>query len=235
MISTRAVTLFAQIVLTYSSINSNVQMTAFWMMVYILQDPYALDNIRAEIASIMETLQAREGLSGPITARLTTQDFITSCPLLNSAFNETLRVASTGSSIREVTRTVHVRDKILTKGTQVILPHRQLLMAEEAFGHDAKETDLARFAKDKSLERHPYYKPFGGGVTLCTGRFLGKREVLAFVALALWRYDFHVIQRGEEALGVKGMATPRLDEAKPSLGVSKQVEGDDMIVSVKQR
>jgi hypothetical protein len=55
----------------------------------------------------------------------------------------------------------------------------------EGFGANACEIDLSRFATDKSLERNGYFRPFGGGVTLCSGRILGKREVLTFVALAL--------------------------------------------------
>jgi hypothetical protein len=39
----------------------------------------------------------------------------------------------------------------------------------------------------------------------------------------------------EEALSIKGMPFPRLDEGKPSLGISKQVEGDDMIIKVTNR
>jgi hypothetical protein len=39
----------------------------------------------------------------------------------------------------------------------------------------------------------------------------------------------------EKALGVKGMPFPRLDEAKPSNGMSKQVEGDDLILKISRR
>ena len=41
-----------------------------------------------------------------------------------------------------------------------------------------------------------------------------------------------VVDPGQEALGVKGMPFARVDTAKPSLGISKQVEGDDMILEI---
>ena len=43
-----------------------------------------------------------------------------------------------------------------------------------------------------------------------------------------------VVQPGEEVLGVKGILLPRIDERKPSLGISKQFEGDDMIVQISK-
>ena len=80
-----------------------------------------------------------------------------------------------------------------------------------------------------------YYRPFGGGMTLCSGRTLGRREVLSFAALILWRYEIQLVQVGQEVLGTKGMLLPRLDEGKPSLGIAKQMQGDDSIVKITKR
>ena len=71
----------------------------------------------------------------------------------------------------------------------MLLPQQESLLSPEGFGPNAREVDLSRFMKDKSLERTAYYRPFGGGITLCSGRFNGKEEVLAFVALGLWRCE----------------------------------------------
>lgn len=216
-------------------INSNVQMTAFWMMTHILQRPTFTAAVTEEISPIMEATESITGSAGPVLAEATQNHLIESCPLLNSAFHEVLRVCSTGSTVREVMRPVQVGNKAIRKGAKVLLPQRQLLLSREGFGPNAREVDLSRFSRDKSLERNAYYRPFGGGTTLCSGRFLGKREVLAFVALALWRYEIQPVKVGEETVGVKGMPFPRLDERKPSLGISKQVEGDDLIVKVTNR
>ena len=219
-----------------SRINSNVQMTAFWMMAHLLQQPAFVAALRDEMTPMMEAIESsNEGFTGVTLADIAKQDLITSCPLLNSAFNEVLRVSSTGSTVREATRPVRVGEKTISKGTKVLLPQRPILMGTEYFGSNARDVDLSRFVKDKTLGRKEYYRPFDGGITLCSGRVLGKREVLAFVALTLWRYDMQVVNVGEAAMGVKGRPFPRLDEGKPSLGISKQVEGDDMIVMVKRR
>ena len=227
--------MFAQRLMHMSRINSNVQMTAFWMMAHLLQRPDVAAAVREEIGPAMKALESSETIDGANLADVAKRDLTESCPLLNSAFNEVLRVSSTGSTVREVMRPVRIGGKTIPIGTKVLIPQRQLLLATEGFGSNAHEVDLSRFLKDKSLARHDYYRPFGGGVTLCTGRFVGKREVLTFVALALWRYDMQVLNVGEDAHGVQGMLLPRLDEAKPSLGISKQVEGDDMIVKLTNR
>lgn len=210
-------------------------MTTFWTLAHILKRPVFATAIREEIAPAMETTGCSGPRAGAALADIVKKHLTDSCPLLNSAFNEVLRVTSTGSTVREVTRPVKIGDKSVYKGTKVLLPTRQLHMAPEAFGPDAHEVDLSRFLKDKTLERHEFYRPFGGGITSCRGRTIGKREVLTFVALALWRYDMQVVEPGQEALGIKGMPFPRVDTAKPSLGISKQVEGDDIIVKVTAR
>ena len=216
-------------------INSNVQMTAFWMMAHVIQRPAVAAALLEEIAPALRSFEPSEGLAGPTLADISKRYLVESCPLLNSTFNEVLRVCSTGSSVREVTTPVRIGTKTIPVGTKVLLPQRQSLLAAEGFGPNAHEVDLSRFMKDNSLERQVYYRPFGGGVTLCTGRFLGKREVLTFVALGLWRYDMQLVSANEKVLGMKGMPFPRLDVGKPSLGISKQVEGDDMIVKVTSR
>ena len=132
-------------------------------------------------------------------------------------------------------RPLHLAGKYLPQGIKILLPVRQLLFSNEAFGATAREIDFTRFMNDKSLARKSHFRTYGGGTSLCTGRFLGKREVLSFVAYALWRYEMTVVVPEEEVLGFRGKAFPRVDEAKPSLGVSKQIEGDDIIVKLTRR
>ena len=217
------------------SINANAQMAAFWMLAYLLQRPAFAEEIRAEIAPAMESVRLSDDTDGTALAILAKENLVEACPLLNSAFNEVLRVTSTGSTIRETTRPVEIGKKIIPSNTKVLIPQRLLLLATEGFGPDAHEVDLARFAKTKGLERGSYYRPFGGGMTLCSGRTLGRREVLSFVALILWQYELQLVQVGQEVLGIKGMPSPRLDEGKPSLGIAKQMQGDDSIVKFTKR
>jgi len=42
-------------------------------------------------------------------------------------------------------------------------------------------------------------KPFGGGVSLCPGRFFAANQGLAFVATALRKFDFQLVEGQKEA------------------------------------
>lgn len=58
------------------------------------------------------------------------------------------------------------------------------------------------YASASGQEKHPSVKslrPFGGGVSLCPGRHFAANEVYAFVACALRRFDFELLEPNGEA------------------------------------
>ncbi|KAI1821858.1 cytochrome P450 [Xylaria intraflava] len=212
-------------------INSNVQMTTFWMMVHILSDSSLISALRSEIAPKMVSLAKGKDVSSE-----SLRTYLDQCPLLNSLFNEIVRFYNTGSSMRETARPIHLGNKIVPKGSRIVLPKRHLLLDPAVFGEDANVVNPYRFIQNKALEKHEYYHPFGQGITRCSGKIIGRFEVLSFVAWTLWRYEFVVIPETQKAVdGTQGMAMPRIDFGKPSLGISKQVEGDDLVIQIQKR
>lgn len=125
--------LLARWLMHMSRINGTVHMTAFWMMAHILQRPTFAAAIREEIAPTMKTIESSEEMVGATLADITKRNLVDSCPLLNSAFNEVLRITSTGSSVREVMKPVRIGSKTIPIGTKVLLPQRQLLLATEGW------------------------------------------------------------------------------------------------------
>ena len=144
-------------------------------------------------------------------------------------------MSSTSASVREVLSPTEIGGVTLEAGMKIFVSQRQLLMDEEGFGPTAQDIDPDRFLKNKSLEKNGFYRPFGGGTTLCSGRFIARTEVLAFVATVLWRYDIETVAKGQRVLGVEGKPPPRLDIGKPSLGIASPKPGDDIIVTVRPR
>ena len=71
------------------------------------------------------------------------------------------------------------------------MPYRQLHFDKAVFRPQGRDFSLERFL-DEDTARSPSFKSFGGGITYYSGRFIRKREVLAFVAVALHRYDIEV-------------------------------------------
>ena len=84
-----------------------------------------------------------------------------------------------------------------------------------------------RFLKNEGLSRSPNFKPFGSGSTFCSGRFIAKREVMAFVASVVHLYDL-----GQQD---PKQAFPRMDETKPTVGIMDPVKGDNINNSIVPR
>ncbi|KAB8254534.1 cytochrome P450 [Aspergillus pseudonomiae] len=216
-------------------LNSNVNAISYWMIVHLMNNPTVVNEIREEIAPMMRNLDSAPAIDGTILANVTKDALLNSCPIFNSTFDETLRFTATGSSFRETTRDTTLEGYCIPKGTKVIIPQRTQMMHTPAFGPDPQRFDCYRFYQNKSLLRKVEFRGFGGGTTLCSGRIVGRHQVLAYLALLLWRYDLEVIGPDQEVLGVRGKGFPRLDETKPSLGPGKPMEGDDQILRLTRR
>ena len=196
------------------STNANAYKICFWLLCYLLHQRTTLESVKRETEPSVKP--------GGIDVELLLQ-----CPLLNAAFQETLRLTGGASSARTVIAPTQLDQKTLQKDAKVLMPYRQLHFDERAFGKQITEFHPERFLQDQDLARSPYFKPFGGGITYCSGRFIAKREVFAFVAFVLHRYDIELENPGQ--------ALPRLDERKPTLGVIGPIQGDDTRVLLEKR
>ncbi|KAL8940113.1 MAG: hypothetical protein Q9216_002994 [Gyalolechia sp. 2 TL-2023] len=195
------------------STNANAFKISFWLLTYLLHHPVTLAAIRKETQECV--------INGEVNI-----DNLLRCALFNAAFDETLRLTSGASSARTVLSPTQLRNKTLRKDTKLLMPYRQLHFQEAVFGPQVKAFRPDRFL-DKQISNSPDFKPFGGGITHCSGRFIARREVLAFVALVLHRYDIELADQSQ--------ALPRLDEQKPTLGVIGPMKGDDTTVQIKPR
>ncbi|KAL8824662.1 MAG: hypothetical protein Q9191_004900 [Dirinaria sp. TL-2023a] len=199
--------------------NANAYKVPFWLLAYLLHSPVTLDTIRTEVARCIDN------------QHVAIDALLQSFPLLNASFTETLRLVTAASSARTVLSPTEIGGKVLQEGKKLLLPYRQLHFQESTFGPlSVDEFHPERFVAKEDLDKGMNFKPFGGGVTYCSGRFLARREVLAFVALVIRKYDLEIVR--EE--GGKG-GVPRQDQQKPTLGVLESVKGDHLFVRLKQR
>lgn len=204
-----------------SRLNSNTYKLCFWIMSYLLHDPALLVAIQAEIELAFSNEKAEMAY------------LLDSCPRLNALFDEVLRMTNSSSSVRSVALETVVGGSTFRAGMKVIIPYRQLHFDEAVFGQDAHTLNAQRFLKHRNLNRHPSYRPFGGGTTYCPGRFIARQEVVGFVAFVLKRFDVKLVGRS----GKKGdeQRLPLLEERKPCLGVMGPAEKEDLIVEDLQR
>lgn len=190
--------------------SANTMPAAFWSLAYLLRDPAARAEVTAEVAA--------NGLGDP--KRL---------PKLQSAVNEALRLCSASLTIREVRRDCRLtlesgRTIALRAGDRVALSPFAVHFDPEIFP-DPETYRFDRFLADGAPRQ--FYKrgkrvpiplmPYGGGVSMCPGRFLANSEVAQFVALALTELDLELLSAElppfEQTRAGLGVLPPRGDVA----------------------
>ena len=204
---------------TICRINTNARKTSFWMLTHLMRNPAYLAAFRAE------TAPAFRGDELVDVSHI--QDAV-KCPQVDAIWHETLRVAGWAASVRLVKKDVIIGGKLMRKGNRVMVPHRLLHFDETVFGDDITSWRPQRWLDEagRKLPSSPSWRPFGGGKTKCSGRFLAKFFVTAFVATLLRRFDI-------EMVGNPPM--PQADVGRPVLGIISVKEGQDYLVSITKR
>lgn len=195
--------------------HANASKICFWLLAHIICNPTLLVSIRKEVAPAFSVQE------------LNTQHLIEKCPILDSSLNEILRLTSGGSSARTVESKTVVGNHTLFPNAKIIIPYRQLHYDETVFGSDAGTFNPYRFLQNKDLHKSPFFKPYGGGVTYCSGRFLARKVILTFTAVILNQYELK-LEGGQKS-------PPRLDLTKPTLGVMDPIGGEDVLVEIRPR
>ena len=151
--------------------------------------------MRAELQAATSTstvAEAGDGGGKRKRATLRVPALRDACPLLNSAWQETLRVHGRGASARLVVEDTLLAGRwLLKKGSMAMIPQGVMHADVTAWGDDTG-FQARRFLRQKDATRRVQaasYRPFGGGSTICPGRFFVTMEVLMLTAMVLLRYD----------------------------------------------
>jgi len=158
--------------LTMSSLHTNVTKFSFWFVMYILATPGLVDKLRTELAA-----------SGDVD----------NCPLLNACLQEALRLAAASTGVRVAEADVQLGGYVIRKDAMLLLPTAHLHRAHDTWGSDADVFRPERWEKDEHDGGAGHFRPFGGGVTHCPGRFIARRALRAFVGMLLERYELEMI------------------------------------------
>ncbi|KAI1807097.1 putative cytochrome p450 [Daldinia bambusicola] len=213
----------------YWVISTNTRKIAFWMLSNLLHTPSLLDVVRAE------TAPAFRGNELVDLSHLWEH-----CPQLDNIWHETLRLCSNAASVRRVDQDTVVGGKLLREGNRIMIPYRQLHFDPNVYGADSYRFRPGRFGGEVTaaangystgkgavpMTRGPSWRPFGGGKTVCTGRYAAKRATLIFVTMLLRRFDLEM---------VGNPPVPEVDLGRPVLGISSFKEGHDFAVKFSLR
>ncbi|KAM3077156.1 hypothetical protein ACMFMG_003377 [Clarireedia jacksonii] len=177
----------------------NTAPALFWLMYFVYADSKLLEDIRKEVGALVEV---RRGPHGETIRSLDITNVKTSCPLLLSAFQETLRHRSMGTSVREVmTDTILDGKWLLKKNSMVQMPSRVIHLDSDVWGNDVHEFKAGRFltgtdkenSKSRKRANPAAFRAFGGGSTLCPGRHFATNEILAVVSMFVMRFDMRPV------------------------------------------
>lgn len=114
------------------------------------------------------------------------------CPTLDSLWMETLRTGVASAFLRQVIQDTTVGGKQLKAGRKLVVPLGQLHAKRSVWGSEPEKVQPTRFLDHPLLSRNNSYKPWGGGSTMCPGRFFAKRFVFTYMAHLLKKYDLEV-------------------------------------------
>ena len=175
---------------TLLGILANTIPAIFYLLAHIYSDQGLLQDIRAELeaASVSSISSKTKRTLHVITMR-------EKCHLLNSTFQEVLRVHAQGAGARFVREDTMLDDQyLLKKGMVVQMPIAVLHSDPSSWGPDVKEFQSRRFLKQNDIakgfkQNMTAYRPFGGGASLCPGRHFVALEALALTAYLVLRFD----------------------------------------------
>ncbi|OPJ82620.1 5-beta-cholestane-3-alpha,7-alpha-diol 12-alpha-hydroxylase [Patagioenas fasciata monilis] len=204
----------------------NTGPTAFWLLFYLMKHPEAMKAVKDEVDKVSrESGQELKPGSPPINI---TRDMLNQTPLLDSALEETLRLAAAPLLVRAVLQDTNLKtssgtEYVLRKGDRVALfPHMSVQMNPEIHS-EPHEFKYDRFVNPDGTKKE-FYKngkrlryfnmPWGAGVSICPGRFFALAEIKLFAFFMLSRYDLEL---------VNGDEIPAIDISRWGIGTMQPV------------
>ena len=180
-----------EITICFASLTNTVP-NAFSMLCNILSDPVLTADICEEVAGVA----TRTMINGITQVSIDITLFNTKCPLLVSAFQETIRMCVNATPVRVVMEDMLLKDNyLLKKGGIVQVAGGAIHESRKIWGDDADTFNGRRFMNKEGLTREQKKAqahgllPFGGGKHLCPGRHLAFTEIVSFVAMMVYGFE----------------------------------------------
>jgi cytochrome P450 len=144
------------------AMNGNANPLTFWIIYEIFRDPVLLEQIREEIAPYVKAVQPKNEFHlgvwiGPKLEKVDIDGLITKCPLLKSAYVETLRLYTGAWSIKWLKESTSLKNKgddgcMLQKGDYAHAPH-EVHQLDPRYFPDPDEWHATRHVKEEVDEK----------------------------------------------------------------------------------
>jgi len=202
------------------------------MLIELVQRPTLLEAVRQEVLTTVTSTSA----PGEPAAPQFDLSKLTALPLFSSLWLETLRFYVSSVPFRKLLSTLEVGGYQLEAGKTILAP-TTLAHNEASFwtqsGHSPDEFWPERFIGKDDKELAGHFLPFGGGSTICPGRFFARQEVLLAVAMMVTRFEFELVGFVEKT-GEQRYGKPEPD-VKGAGGGAMQADGDCLVRMRRRR
>lgn len=168
---------------TFAVVGNSVP-CALWVLFHIFSDERVLADVRGEVSAMV---REEDGVKCLDLATIRT-----SCPILLSTFQETMRFRAVNGGPRMVLEDVLLNDQILLKkGSMLMIPAKVQHTDTSAWGDSAGQFDHLRFVPNRGQKKYNRvaFRAFGGGHELCPGRHFASTEIMALAALLVLQFD----------------------------------------------
>lgn len=200
---------------------------AFWVLFHTFSDDQVLWDIRNEFTALVQVSHK----SGKTICSIDLAGIRTSCPILQSTFQETLRYRAVNPGPRVLIEDVLLDGRILLKkGSMLMIPAPVQHTSTLAWGDDAGTFDHMRFVRKPEPGRgrpnRVAFRAFGGGHILCPGRHFASTEIMALAAIMVLQFDIVPVGAGK-------WFEPACDNSPAQAGFP--VPDEDMMVEFRPR
>ncbi|PSN64410.1 putative cytochrome P450 [Corynespora cassiicola Philippines] len=173
--------------------NANTQPVLFWLLAYVYSTTGVLKQIREEIDPFL-------GISKVTPRELTALDIpglSKNCQLLKACIFETYRLVNEPTSIRQVARSMTIKDGHLShelKPGMFVSAALSIDNRDASVYENPDKFDPSRFlepdpSSGKLVARYGKMKPWGSGAAICKGRTFAEKEIIALSAAIISMWD----------------------------------------------
>ncbi|XP_026538739.1 7-alpha-hydroxycholest-4-en-3-one 12-alpha-hydroxylase-like [Notechis scutatus] len=188
----------------------NTGPASFWLLEYLMKHPKAMEEVRKEIEGVMKK-SGQEMISRQKPLNVT-REMLSQTPILDSAVEETLRLATAPLLVRLVLEDMEFKlhngkSYLLRKGDKIgLFPFLSAHMDPEihaepqAFKYDrflSQNGSKKEFFKNGEKVKY-FTMPWGAGTSMCPGRYFATNEIKLFAFMMLACFDLELINQQEE-------------------------------------
>uniref|UniRef100_A0A8D0BKP4 Prostacyclin synthase n=1 Tax=Salvator merianae TaxID=96440 RepID=A0A8D0BKP4_SALMN len=184
------------------STQGNAGPAVFWLLLFLLKYPSAMEAVQREMEGIFRTRKQTPGEMHELS-----QEMLNSTPIFDSVLNETLRLTAAPFITREVLQDMPLtmadgRKYHLRKGDRLCLfPYISPQMDPEIY-EEPEKFKYNRFLNSDGTEKKDFYKggkklkyytmPWGGGINVCIGQSFAISSIKQCVFLLLSYFDLEL-------------------------------------------